>query len=400
VVVAFRAGAFTQANEAEAGVPHLIEHMIFKAAGATWSSQLSNFGAGYNGMTTAEMVAYYAMTPATNTSKVVKLMADLVRGPKFEARDLVTEAKVVRNELERHVANPEDLLYFTVNQNLWTDASFRKDPGGNVLAVQSANAPLIQGLYQHFYVPNNAALVVSGDIVIADVFTAAKQAFAGWKKVPAALPTLKITPMTATRAVNVDAKVADATIRISWQGPSAHDDSTGAMTAELFAAMVNSRNSAFQRNLVDEGFFQSVQADYELLNNVGPIVVVAKTTPDKLVAGAAALQRELARLADPQAFTEEDLRLAKKAWTLDAAREWETGPQLAVPVAHHWAIAGFKSYVGYREGIGARTPADLRQFLDKYIAGKPKSVGVMTSTETRLALGADFQRMMAAWGAK
>jgi zinc protease len=405
-VLAFRAGAFTQANENEAGVPHLIEHMLFKSfqrnGGRTFGSvAAADLEASYNGSTGDEMVNYYLYMPAKFAPKSMKVLSDLVRAPRFDARDMVTEVDVVRNEIERHVADPKYQLEFMMNQELWGPDWTRKNPGGNVFALRNSSPASLDALHKRYYTPNNAVVVVSGDIVIDEIFAAARVAFKDWKKGAAtATQPITMTPLKANKAIEVSGGVSDITIRVAWHGPSAGADPTGAMSAALLTSMLNNRNSPLQRNLVDEGHFESVSASYDFLNYVGPIVLTARTTGDKLQAASEALQKEVARLADPQAFTETDLRLAKKAWQVDAALEWERGSAIAMYVADHWTIAGFPSYVKYPTEIAARTVADVRKCVETYITGKPRVTGLLLSAETKLARGLQVQRVLGAWGAK
>jgi zinc protease len=402
-MIAFRAGAFTQANENEAGVPHLIEHMLFRSfrrsGGREFhSAAAADLEASANGSTANEIVNYYLYMPAKNAPKSMKLLADLVRAPKFDPRDLVTETQVVRNEIERHVANPSYQLEFMMNQELWGTDWTRKNPGGNVFALRNASPTSLEALHKRYYTPNNAAVIVSGDIVIDEIFAAARVAFKDWKKGDAAATQpITMPPLKASKAVEVTGSVSDVTIRVAWHGPSATADPTGAMSAALLAAMLNNRNSTIQRNLVDEGLLQSLSADYDLLNYVGPIVITARTSGDKLQAASEALQKEVARLADPQTFTDADLRLAKKAWQVQEALIWERGPSLAHPVADHWTIAGFQSYAKYPTEIAARTVADIRQCVEKYITGKPRVTGLLLSPDTKLARGLQVQRVLGAW---
>src|SRR6185503_9350061 len=110
----------------------------------------------------------------------------------------------------------------------------------------------------------------------------------------------------------------------------------------------------------------------------GPITLLARTTPGRLAEGTTALQRELTKLSDPQSFTDQDLILARKYWRVDAALEWERGSTMAHGAADHWSIAGLQSYIDYGDGIAARTVADVRQFVARYITGKPRVVGILT----------------------
>ncbi len=409
-IVAIRGGASIQENEASEGVPHFIEHLLYKSyartAGHSWESDLALLDrAAWNGFTGEEIVAYYIVVPPKNVSKTIRVLSDLVRNPKFVQEDMDTEKLVVRNELERDYAKDITLLDFTVRQALWGPDWSRKNHSGNIFALNGATPTSLDALYHKAYIPNNAVLVVSGDIVIADVLAAAKQSFASWKigpPVPAGGVPFQMTPLAASpAAIPVQGTGSDVVIQVDWQGPSAQADSVGATSAALFAALLNNRNSAFQRRLVDEDLFQSVSVGYQLRNHSGPVSLVAQTTPAKLVAATAALQRELATLSDPGTFTDRDLTAAKKYWRVADALQWEQGVFMATAVADHWASAGISSYLGYGDAIGARTVADMRAFEQRYIAGKPRVVGVLISPTSVQSVGATaFNGALKSWSVK
>jgi zinc protease len=400
-VVAIRGGAMTQETEATAGIPHYIEHLLFKTR-PSWGTDMATVDGSYNGTTSEEYVQYFVTAPGKNAPRVVQALGQLVRGPKFNAQDMSTEVNVVRNEIERRVGDPRFLLDFAVAQELWGESWARKNVGGNVFALRQATPQSLENLYRTHYTPNKSAVVVSGDIDLNAVIASAAEAFKGWKKGPTDQgPAVTITPLTATKVLPaLDGVGNEVMLQLAWQGPSAKADPVGATSASLVEAALNNRNSTFQRELVDAGHFQSVTVNYDLLNHVGPIKITARTTGPQLVDAIAALQTQLARLGSPQAFDDDELRLAKKYWTVASALEWERGSSFALDAAYHWSIAGLESFLNHGDQIAARTSSDLRGFMQKYITGRPKVVAVMIAPQQRTALGRNYQVAMGSWHTK
>src|SRR5688500_17033513 len=84
IKVVVRTGAFTQLTDGDEGVPHLLEHMLFKAAeswGKPFKQSTGELDASSNGTTGDEAVAYYVTLPSKNLEKGVKLMWDLMKEP-------------------------------------------------------------------------------------------------------------------------------------------------------------------------------------------------------------------------------------------------------------------------------------------------------------------------------
>jgi predicted Zn-dependent peptidase len=400
-VVVIRGGAMTQESEAVAGIPHYIEHLLFKTR-SSWGSEMASVDGGSNGSTSEESVQYFVTAPGKNAPQVVQSLAALVRSPKFNEKDMSTEMNVVRNEIERLVGDPRFLMDFAVAQELWGASATRKNVGGNVFALRQATPKSLEELYKTNYTPNRAALVVSGDIDLTAVVAAAVGAFKGWKKGPPdAGPAFAVAPLTATRVLPpLDGVGNEVVLQIAWHGPSAQADPVGAASASLVVAALNNSNSDFQRELVDNGLFQSVTMSYDLLNNVGPIKIVARTTGSQLAAATTALQTQLARLGSPQAFGDDELRLARKYWSVASALDWESGSSFALSAAETWSIGGLSGFIGQADQIAARSSDDLRGFMLKYITGRPKVVAAMISREQVAALGRSFSATMLSWNGR
>ena len=401
IEVVVRTGAFSQLTAADEGVPHLLEHMLFRSDGGWFFEAFSKAeGLAYNGLTDTEAVAYYVTLPAKNLEKGVKLMADLVRSPNFKLETLKEEQKVVNGEIQRKSSEPQYLMHFQSSSALWGEGWRRKNPGGNVLAVNATTTDQLKGFVGKYYIPNNSAVVVSGDVNAPEVFALAAKSFASWK---AAEDPLKATPMApmpplkATRTGVVEADVTDLTFLIRWQGPSVGTDPGGTYAADVFAELINQPLSGLQRRLVDTGLFQSVSVNYETLRNVGPIELVARTTAENVEAAGAALKKEIRQFGTPGYFTDEDVAIAKKRQQVLSAFQLEAPSTLAHPIATLWSSAGLDYYMGYVDNVRAQTPADVQRFVDTYLAGKPMVLTVLLSSETRRAVRAPLDAILSKW---
>ena len=405
VEMVFRAGAFTHSSPAELGVPHLIEHLLFRqgdeGSEGSFERELNSIDGAGNGSTSDEAVSYYITFPSKHIVKGMELMSDLVRKPDFSKKAMDMERRIVRGELERKAAEPTFLLFLESDRLLWTDAGWaRKNPGGNVLALNAATSDQLTRLYERYYVPNNAALIVAGDVSETQVFEVATKLFRGWKRGDDPIATLSppvIPPLAAIRRGLVTAEVNDVTFLVRWQGPSVGKDRPATYAADVFAGLVNQPLSGTQRRLIDGGHFQSVGLSYGTRNYVGPIELWATTTPDRAVAAAAALGAELSKLVAPDYFTADDLVLAKKRQRIGAEYRLESAAGSAHSIADFWSSAGLDYYMGYVESLDAQTPDDVRRFVQTYLAGKPMAVNVLLSLPTRQAVGPALNSALAAW---
>ena len=390
VEVVVRNGAFTQLDAADEGIPHLLEHMLFKSYGSgphdDFPTAAAELHAGYNGTTSDESVTYYLTLPSRNVGRGIELLADLMRSPRFDRTALALEQRVVRGELERNAADPNFVLSVAMNRLLWGSAAGRKQAMGNLISISSADVDRLMRYYERYYVPNNAALVITGDVQPTLVFASAAKHFGRWKRgadpFAQALPPIPPLPRD-TVAVVVEGESRDITVLLRWQGPSVRAQPEDTHAADVFSALFNQPHSGMQKRLVETGLFQSAWISYVTLDHIGPITLAARTTPEKVGPAMRALRSELERFDDPEYFSDEELRIAAKRQQVEAVLDLEGGAMLAHTIGFWWSVSGLDYYLGYADGLGAQQPSDLRRYVHRYIAGKPKVVGMLISGATR-----------------
>lgn len=401
VQVVVRNGAFTQLREEDVGTAHLLEHMLFKAFGSSgFGAEAGKLDAAYNGSTSDETVMYFVNLPSKYLEDGVELMADLVRAPRFAKDKLKSEQQVVRGELERRAADADWLLFSSVDRVLWGDGYPRKNTIGNVPAILGATAESLTAIYQRWYVPNNAALVVTGDVAPAAVFAHAAKHFRGWKRAPDPFEGVVIPPMpplAKSAVVTVPLDVNDVTLLVRWQGPSVRADRAASRAADLFAEVVNHPLSGVQLRLVDTGLFQSVSMYTEPRVHGGDVTLRALTTSDQLVAASAALRRELDAFGEPGWLTPALLSYAQKRVELSRALWLESPSELASYVGDLWSVAGLDFVRGYLPAMRALEPSHLESFVRTYLVQRPRVTGVLLSPVTRHELGPRLEQALAPW---
>lgn len=382
--IVVRAGAMTQADD-EQGVPHLFEHMLFKGYrgvdGRSFATEAAALQAGYNGTTSTELVTYYLTLPSAGVDDGVRLLARLVRGARFSAADLKVERFVVLGEMQRDLSDPRAVLGRSMAQDLWRAGWPRKNTIGESTALLAVTPKRLEDSYRRYYVPNNAALVVTGDVSAERVLAAARRHFGSWRQGPdpfAERPVAAQPPLDSTRATVLTGDVGAVTVRLQWRGPSVGEDPGGTYDADVLSDVVNDPESAFTRRLVDEGPFQSARLQYETLAHTGPITFIGTTTADRLSDALAVLVGELTLMQlDSGYFEPRALATAAKRRRVAESLEREEGVTLAHALAEAWAVTGLSYRASYVDSLAARRPADLARFVSRYLAGRPFVAGVL-----------------------
>jgi zinc protease len=399
--VTIRNGAFTQLSEADEGVPHLLEHMLFRSYGRSgFGEHAYRLNASYNGTTSDETVTYYLTLPSENLDRGVRLLADLVRRPRFDRSALESEQRVVAGELERSASSASYLLSAMVNQKLWGDARGRKNAIGNMLTIRGATHSQLTRMYERFYVPNNAAIVFSGDVTAEAAFSSSAEHFVRWERRPdpfadLVIPNVPELPGHEVVIVGLDAE--EVTILVRWHGPSVTRHRNATYAADVFASIINDPVSDAQARLVDTGLFQSVSLSYLTRAHVGPISLYATTTADRLEEASAALRAEIDRFSEPGYVTAEIVEIAQKRREVDRAMDMETPSGLAYFVGELWSVADLDYARGYVAAMQSQTEADLERFVATYLTNRPRVMGILLSPTTRHELGRTLGTALEPW---
>lgn len=387
-------GSFTQSPDFE-GLAHVYEHMFFKANDAFPDpdgvmARAADLGAIFNAETHEEEVNYYLTLPADSLIPGLQLLSAALQTPRFDAAELAAEKTVVLGEYDRAEAEPFWHLDQAMAKALWGDAFSRKNTIGNRDVVAHVTPEQMREIQRRYYVPNNSAIIIAGDIMPARVFLIAERLFGGWAKADdpfTAAPIPPVPPLRHDTAVVVEQNVSNVTVMIQWQGPSVRSDPHATFVADVFSDYLNLDGSEFKRRLVDSGLWQDVIVNYYTLDHVGPITISGQTERGRMREAIPAMLRELRRVTEPGYFTTAKLEEVKAHRTTDSAFGRERTSGFAHVLGFWWSVAGLNYYMDYADEMARQQPASLVDYATKYIIGKPHVIGALLNGTDRGAIG-------------
>lgn len=394
-------GAFTEGPEFS-GLSHLYEHMFFKAnrtipSQEQYLKRVSQLGAQWNGTTSEERVNYYITVGVDSLVPSMQFMEDAVRYPLFNQDELVRERPVVLGEFDRNEANPFFHLTRAADSLLWTPGFYtRKTAIGKREVITTATREKMNSIKDRFYIPNNSALILSGDITPARGFQLAQQIFGDWPRGgnPFTTPAPNPPPLTKSASVIVEQPVNGAALYMVWQGPSVTGDPAATYAADLLSTVLANPTSKFQKRLVDSGLTFGVGLSYYTQAHVGPISVFAQMTPDKALEARKAILEEIAKLGDENYVTQKELTAAQTQLGIQALYGREQASEYAHTVGFWWAVTGLDYYRDYVPNMQKLTRADLASYAKKYIIGKPHVTALLLSPADRQKLNITSAQLM------
>jgi len=151
-------------KESEAGITHLIEHMIFKGTETKKPEDIVGvieaLGGYMNAFTSYDYTCYYVAGPSTVTEKALDILSDVVFHPYFDPLELEREKEVVIEEMKMRLDNPFVVLFENLMKASYKKYPYRRPIIGYENTVKSFKREDLLNFLNHFYTPKNMTLIV------------------------------------------------------------------------------------------------------------------------------------------------------------------------------------------------------------------------------------------------
>ncbi|MBN1283348.1 MAG: insulinase family protein [Proteobacteria bacterium] len=221
-------------TDAEAGICHVIEHMLFKGTPTrptgTIARDVEAAGGDINAYTSLDQTVFYINMATQFKDKGLEILADAVRNPLFDAGELAREAEVILEEIRREHDNPGRM----VTEHLF-NASFKTHPYGRPIigfpeTVKSFTHEQLLDFHRRWYTPRNIAFIAVGDFDSARMLREIERSFDGFEGgMPPAL-ALPSEPAHTTPGVAIhEMNVQSAYLSLGFNVPQLTHEDTPAM---------------------------------------------------------------------------------------------------------------------------------------------------------------------------
>ncbi len=386
VEIAVHGGAMIE-DEKYNGVSHLYEHMFFKGNAAqpdqlAYLARLRELGAEFNGTTGDERVNYFFITTSEHLEDQMTFMRDAIATPRFDPKELERERVVVTGEMDRDESQPSFNLNHAIEAKVFWKHPTRHWGIGKRASVLTATVGMMQTIQQRYYVPNNAVLVVTGDVKADAVFAMADKMYAGWAKAAdpfKAHPVPENPPLRRSEVVLIAQPVENMSGSIIWHGPSTLKAPPDAIALNVLTVLTSDPGSRFQHALVDSGLCVAASAWLYPQRTTSELGVDMEASPEKVDACATAVFAELPKLRQPDYFSAEERANAVRRIVVGRALERETTSGRAHALTGAWATWSLEADARYEDDVRAVGQPALAAALDKWVLGKPFVFGAMAS---------------------
>ncbi len=260
----------------QTGVSHWVEHMNFKGTTNIPRDQvkgiIERFGGTWNGYTWIDQTTYLETATRDALDRMLFIEAERMTNGLFLPEDCESERTVIISELQGGENDPEQLLDIEVTAAAFKAHPYRHPTIGWLSDLQTMTRDDLYGHYRRYYVPNNATLVVVGDV---DPDEALRQIDARFGRIPAGPVPPRIRtvepPQLGERRVRVERDGTTAYLKLAWHAPAVTDRDffpllvldavlTGPKGVNLWTSFRNppQRSARLYRALVDRRLASSV----------------------------------------------------------------------------------------------------------------------------------------------
>jgi zinc protease len=321
-MVWYKVGAADEAP-GKSGIAHFLEHLMFKGTANRESGEFSKLvarnGGRENAFTSQDYTGYFQTVAVDRLPLVMELEADRMRNLLFEAKEVEPERLVILEERrQRTDVNPRAILREHVNAALFLNHPYRIPVIGWAHEIKTLTIDDLKTFYRRWYAPNNAILVVAGDITAAQLRPLAERFYGTIPSQPMAERIRPQEPPQAAsrRVVLRDARVRQPSWSRSYLAPSHRSpDGQHAYALEVLdEIMGGGATSRMYRGLVVEGKLAVSAGTHYDPDGLGPtrFVIAGSPRPGVPVERLeTAMEEEVARLI-ADGVTETEVARAKQ----------------------------------------------------------------------------------------
>jgi zinc protease len=368
-------------SPSEAGISHLIEHMIFKGTDERKAGELAGtieqYGGRINAYTSYENTVYYAMITSRFQDKGLAVLADAIQHPSFDKQELAREREVVLEEIKMRDDDPQSVLHRTLFKN-----SFQRHPYGRPIigwadTVKGLSREQVLDYYRKWYRPRNMVFVGVGDFHTSQLLSRLAQLFNAPDHPLPARRRPQEPLQTSFRPLVTQKAIQGRYFALGFHIPGIQNKDTYALDL-LASCLGQGESSRLQQELrIKLGLVSSIYAYAFIPKDPGLFVIGGAFQPKAIQQGIEGIARELTRIKEA-GITEEELRKAKVMVETAFTYDRETVEGEAGKLGYFEMIRGDATKErGYLQEISRVGRAEVQAVARRYLRRENLSLCVL-----------------------
>ncbi|MCH5277605.1 MAG: insulinase family protein [Desulfovibrionaceae bacterium] len=389
----------------EAGISHLLEHMVFKGSKTRpegVDKALESAGGYLNASTSYDQTIYLTDLPAARWKTAMEAVRDLAFDPLLRQADLDAEREVVLAEMKQRGDNPYTKLFHATFARALKGTPYERPVIGFEQTLRAATPDSIRAYIQRRYDPRDMLLVVAGDVRAADVLAEAEALFGGYANRNVARTAEKYEPGALSQGLQVELQKGPWNkAYVSVVFPLPGEGAARLPAADVLARMLGGDDTSLltralrlERPVVDD-----VSASAMSFERVGLFAIMAQLDADRLESFVRDLAGILSRLKAAD-FSDAEIERAKLNLEDRFFRAQETVSGIA-------DMSGALAFSDPSDPDGARYLTSIRDVnregvqavMDAWLRPRAMSVVVLAPEQSGISAAAVTRAVTEAWPA-
>ena len=358
------------------GVAHLLEHYLFEDntpdASATYDREIEAIGGTLNAETSRDHTHFYVIVPQAGIETSIRILGQMVEHPKLEDALIEVERRRATDEVEQRTSDP----ILSAQQELFAVAyhasPYRLPIAGTPQSVSRLTPSVIRAFYHTYYRPDNATLVVVGDVTPTRVAAMAARVFGAWPRPTEALPDVAQEPERITDAAPAVIPLKETAplslVMIGFPAPSVRLARDSVVMDLIYSLLASGPNGILSREMSRTGLLNDISSDFLTSRDPGLFLIWGYAPVNRIVE---ARQRtlEIVRSLGAGAFGDEDVSRAKSNLLGSYNLENETVNDQATGLGFYDSIATYEYAVEYDMVVQSLTRNDIQRVAHDYFQG-------------------------------
>ncbi|MBN1307244.1 MAG: insulinase family protein [Chitinispirillaceae bacterium] len=387
------------------GISHVLEHMMFRGSANVGSEEhariINDVGGHCNAFTAEDMTVYTGSVPREFCDMLVELEADRMDGLTLDASLFETERKVIIEEYHTYMNNPVAKAFMEFRGEFFRDHPYSNSPLGAITDLESLTVRQCRDYYERWYRPDNAVLVIVGEIDAKKIIGCAERYFGGKKArnevESPALPGIAADGIVPSvhrmkRVVEFDVPL----LIIGYPAPaSSHEDAVALEILQLVVA--GGESSRLHREVVRrQSAAVMVGGMNHLLKHAGMSMFFAAFTPDVPAARVERALEEQIDLVRENGISTGEMEKVKNATLTNRTYELYAAENICHHLGYSECVEG--DYRAWVERLEALRWLDISRLVDvarKYWSDSHRHVLYLKPRRTNpLLFAAGFLRRL------
>lgn len=400
----------------QAGISHLLEHMVFKGtakrAPGQAAADVEGVGGALNAATSFDYTVYYVDMPKTQWTVGLDVIGDMIFGARIDPDELAQEKNVVLSELARGDDTPGQRLFKTLQQQMFSGTSYGWPIIGFKETVSAVSRDDMLGYIREHYQPQSMVLVVVGDVDPAQVLAAAQAQFGGLRNdrllTPAtALPDPALAtgkPLDGPRVDVIPGEWNKVYLAAAFPIPGLRSDAAAGL--DVLAHILGGDRSSrwYNRFKYDKRLVDDISVSAMTMERAGVLYVSATMDAAKVHEFWKEFTAELSALTHGKTppFSPEELGRAKLNLEDDLYQTKETLSGLASKIGYFQTFSqgpggGQQAEGNYLYQVRNVDPRQLQDLVASYLRPERLNVAVLTPKGTSLTSQDMLTTAVASW---